>query len=317
LKSPKKKIRAGLSLALTLALAFLALSYVRAHWAEFHQLWSMPLPPWLWAAILGVWALTLIANSEVLRLGVTAQGASLGFGEGLALNMSTMAANYIIPLKGGAGLRAYYLSTRHQMPLTNFLSQLLAVSVHTLATGSLLALVGLLSAAPSRGQGPLLAYFGGTFGLGLGSLLWLGRWPLQNHPRLANLARGWDVFRANPRLLARLTAWQLLYFGGLATVNRLCFGAFQIDLSWAQALFYSAGQIHSTIINLTPAGLGVVETFGILAGQILGFSPAEALMAQGLYRLTQLTILVSVGLWGWARLRRVQLPQAVGLSDPE
>jgi uncharacterized membrane protein YbhN (UPF0104 family) len=300
----KKKLKTALSLALTLALALLAFFYIRDHWPEFQALWQKPISSQLWLGVYGFWLLALILNSEILRLGVRVHKIPLGFWEALALNMSTMAANYFLPLKGGAGLRAYYLLSRLKMVLMDFISQLMAISVHTLATGSLLALLGLMSMPPSPARAPLALYFGLTFGLGLVSLLGFGRFKLLKHPRLAALVRGWDLFRANPKTLAWLTIMQLAYFTCVAQANRLCFSAFNIDLSWGQAYFYSAGQLHSTIINLTPAGLGVVEAFAVLAGQILGFSPAEALMAQGLSRLAQLSILASIGLLSWPFLSR-------------
>ncbi|MDR1578151.1 MAG: flippase-like domain-containing protein [Deltaproteobacteria bacterium] len=301
---PKKKLKTILSLTLLVALALLATFYVQAHWDEFRLLWARPLRASQWLAIFLAWLLTLTLNSEILRLGVRIYQIPLSFWAGLALNMATMAANYFLPFKGGAGLRAYYLVSRLKMSLTDFISQLLAIGVHTLSTGSFLALLGLLAMAPSGARRPLMIYFGLTFGLGLACILGLGELRLKKHPRLAAVAQGWRAFRANPKILFKLTVLQLAYFTSLAQANRLCFEAFQIEISWAQAYFYSAGQLHSTLLNLTPAGLGVVEAFGALAGQILGFTPAEALMAQGLSRLTQLSILTVIGLASWPYLNR-------------
>jgi uncharacterized membrane protein YbhN (UPF0104 family) len=300
-----KKRQAIFSLALTLALAILAGLYAKNHWAEFKTLLATPI--WLgqWVAIFASMLLTLVINSELLRTGVRVMGVPLGFKEGLALAMSTMGANYFIPLKGGAGLRAYYLKARWKMPFTDFIAQLFAISVVALAVGSFLAFWGLWFMAGTEATKPLLGYFGGTFILGLASIMFLGRIPLTDKvPRLAALARGWDVFRANPKVSLWLALLQVAYYLVLALVNRLCFEAFGVSLGWGQALFYSAVQLHSTIINLTPAGLGVVEAFGVLAGQVLNFTPAVALLAQGLYRLSQLTLLILIGLWGWRFLAR-------------
>jgi uncharacterized membrane protein YbhN (UPF0104 family) len=287
----------------------LAANYIYTHWPEFRALLTQPIGAKTWLKLILGLAATLVLNSELLRLGVKAQGAPLDFKEGLALNMSTMAANYFIPFKGGAGLRAYYLVARWRLPLTAFLSQLLAISVVSLITGSFLAFFGLLALEPSRAKGPLLAYFAGTFLLGGALLLWLGRlkWA-KSHPRLGALIQGWDVFRANPKLLGRLLSLQTMYFIILAAVNSQCFAAFQVELSFNKALFFSAVQIHSTIINLTPAGLGVVEAFAVLAGQALGFSPAEALLAQGLNRVVQLALLLASGWWGWFYLKGLKRP---------
>ncbi|MDR1395148.1 MAG: flippase-like domain-containing protein [Deltaproteobacteria bacterium] len=307
-----KRLKIALSLGLTLALALLAGFYVRNHLEEFRQLWSRPVPAGLWLSLAGVYCGALVLSSEIIRLGINVQGLSLTFSEGLALSMSTMAANYFLPLKGGSGLRALYCLTRYKMPLSDFVAQLLAVSVHTLAVSSLLGLGSILIINPPLGRDLLLLYFSLFFLAGLASLLWLGRLNLSRFPRLANLARGWDLFRARKNVLLKLTACQVAYFLLLALINQLCFKAYEVTLTLPQALFYGVGQIHSTIINLTPAGLGIVETFGVLAGQILGFSPAEALMAQGLNRLMQLSLMILISLWGWPYLSRLKVQKTKG-----
>jgi uncharacterized membrane protein YbhN (UPF0104 family) len=292
--------------------------YVKSHLEEFRLLLAKPIGAGLWAAVFVSVGLSLIVNSEILRLGIRALGVPLGPWEGLALNMSTMAANYFIPFKGGAGLRAYYLATRYRMTLADFFAQILVVSVVALSTGSLLAFLGLLVAAPDQAQWPLLTYFGGTFLLGWSSIFWVGRLSFaRRRPRLAALAHGWDAFRANPGVLWRLAIYQTAFFLVLAQANRLCFTAFGVDLGFGQALFYSTVQIHSTIVNLTPAGLGVVEAFAVLTGKALGFDPPQALLAQGLNRLAQLSLLVLIGLIGWPRLRRQPLAPPKAAAGPE
>jgi uncharacterized membrane protein YbhN (UPF0104 family) len=98
------------------------------------------------------------------------------------------------------------------------------------------------------------------------------------------------------------------YFLSWSLLTWLSLALFSVRLSVAGIFFYAAGQIHTTLINLTPAGLGLVEAFGVYAGQELGFSPAQALSAQAVNRLTAVAILAVIGLWGWiylsAKLKR-------------
>jgi uncharacterized membrane protein YbhN (UPF0104 family) len=224
--------------------------------------------------------------------------------EGFALTTATTAVNYVIPLKSGSGLRGLYLASTRGLTVTNYLALLVSVAVMTLTTASFFALSGLIIMW-FRGHNPhslLLTYFGVTALGGLSSVLFLGRLPMRLPKRLAMLAEGWDSLRSTPGLMRRLNCLQIAFFCSWALVNWLSLAAFQIRLDLAGIFFYSAGQVHTTIINLTPAGLGFVEAFSAYAGQVLKFTSAQALSAQALNRLTAVSMLTVFGIWGWLYL---------------
>jgi uncharacterized membrane protein YbhN (UPF0104 family) len=277
---------------------------------EFKSLWRAPFPASALAPLLPAWALTTVVNSELLRRPMAAYGVNVGFLEGLALTLATSAANYVVPFKGGSGLRALYFRTAHGLGLTEFVSQLFAVGVLSVVTASLFALVGLarlwaLGAEPN----PLLAlYFGGAAALGVASIFLLGRLPVRLPARLAKLAAAWDVFRTSPGLLRNLMGLEVLYFFSWGLLNWLTLAAFQVRLDPGAVFFYAAVQIHSALINVTPAGLGVVEAFSVLAGQLIDASPAQTLSAQALARLTAIVPLSVLGLLSWLHLIKRRRP---------
>jgi uncharacterized membrane protein YbhN (UPF0104 family) len=250
--------------------------------------------------------LTYCANARAVRLTLIAHSLEISGTENLALTLATSAANTFLPFKGAAALRAYYLKSRHGLPVADFLSQSFLVSLAALACASLSGLAGLLA---MRGlePGPALAlecYFAGTF-LAAVALVFSGRLPVSPPGRLGALWRSWGRYRERPGLLARVAMWDAAFFLLWCASNYLALRAFGAELGPAEALFWAGGQVHTLLINLTPAGLGVMEAWSVFAGQAAGFAPAEALLAQGLFRLETFAVLGAAGVWGWVYLARL------------
>jgi uncharacterized membrane protein YbhN (UPF0104 family) len=297
----------ALSLILTAILIWGIATFVRGHIQEFRELWRNPIPAPVLALLPVSWLLMVVLNSELLRWPLTAYGLRLTFLEGLALTMAATAINYVIPVKSGSGLRGLYLASGKGMRLANLLAVFGSITAMTLTTASIFAFMGLsyLWAQGHRPSPLLPLYFGGAALLGLGTVLFLGRLPFKLPRRLQAIAEGWDLPRSNGRLFLLLTALQAAYFLGWAFFNWLTLAAFGVYLNPFEIFFFCGGQIHATIINLTPAGLGVVEAFSVYAGQVMDFTPAQALSAQGLNRLTAVIMLAVFGLWGWLYLTRL------------
>jgi uncharacterized membrane protein YbhN (UPF0104 family) len=149
--------------------------------------------------------------------------------------------------------------------------------------------------------------------LGPLSILFLGRAPLKLPAFPARALSGWDKVRSTPGLIRGLALLQALWFFAWALVNWLSLAAFQVRLAPGDLMFYAAGQIHATLLNLTPAGIGVVEAVSVMIGRTMEVDPAQALSAQALTRLSAIASLAVLGSWGWLHLSK--LP--VAKSSPE
>jgi uncharacterized membrane protein YbhN (UPF0104 family) len=301
---PWRRFLAALSLFLTALLIWAIVSYVLRHLQEFKDLWSQPIPKAFLVLLPLSWLLMAVVNSELLRWPLTAYGLKLTFLEGLALTMASTAINYVIPLKSGSGVRGLYLAIGRGLRVSNYLAVLGSVTTMTLTMASFFAFLGLafLWLQGHRPSPIIPAYFGGTALLGLASVLFLGQVPVKLPGKIKAIAKGWDLIRADSKLFLRLTALQVGYFSAWALFNWLTLAAFGIRLGPFEIVFFCGGQIHATIVNLTPAGLGVVEAFSVYAGKVMEFTPAQALSAQALNRLTAVAMLAIFGLWGWLYL---------------
>ena len=301
-----RKLRTVLSLALTAAFLLALALYVASRLDEFREVLQRRVPGshalFLCLAVF----LAYLLNAEILRRAARVHSVTVPFRENLALNIAASAANYFLPLKGAVGLRALYMRRRFGLGFTDFFAQLVMISVVTLGVSSLFALAGLILSGAAAGENGgaarlLSLYFGLVPVLGALALV-LGRLGVRLPKAIQGFLSSWNRFSRAPALFFRIILLDLLYYLAWCAVNWLSLSAFQIRLSPLEIFFYTSLQIHALVINLTPAGLGVVEAVSVFAGSILHFSPAEALLAQGLSRLSAVAVLSLTGACGWIYL---------------
>jgi uncharacterized membrane protein YbhN (UPF0104 family) len=292
---------------LTAAFLLLLALYVASHLNEFRELLRRPIPKGLVLGTALASLLSYVANAEIQRRAQQIHGVFVPFWENLSVNICASASNYFLPLKGAVGLRAVYLKKRFGMRLTDFFSMLVAVAAVTLCVSSVFALIGRAgagAAGPGRGKaaGLVFLYFLLAALAGLAALC-AGKLRLRPPGGLlGGLWESWGRWRASPRLLLDVVVLDIVYYHLWCLVMWQALAAFGVALSPFEAYFYTSLQIHALIINLTPAGLGVMEAVGVFAGGVLDFSPAEALLAQGLSRLAAVAALTLSGALGWLHL---------------
>jgi hypothetical protein len=281
--------------------------FVAKHFEDFRRLWSSPVPAYALWLLPPAWLAMTVLNSEILRQSLWALDVRLTVADGLALTLAAFAVNQFMPLKGGSGLRALYLATRRGVPLAGYLAVMAAVSVMTLTAASVFALIGLicLSAKGHEVSPALFGWFGAAAAGGPLAIMFLGRLPIRLPGPMKALAKGWDRVRSTPGLLWRLSWLQVVFFASWALVNWLTLAAFQASPSPWALMFYAAGQIHATLLNLTPAGLGLVEAISVLAGSVMDVTAAQVLSAQALSRMAAVAFLSILGTWGWLYLTRL------------
>ena len=316
-KKPKRVLAKIASLALTAAFLGAIAWFVAQRLDEFKSLWTAPIPAYALWLLPPAWLLMTVVNSELLRKSLIACDLDLPVMEGLALTMASTAVNQIMPLKGGSALRTLYLVTRRGASLASWLAVMAAVTVMTLTTASVFALFGLAGLAfKGEAIAPALAlYFRAAALAGPLSILFLGRLPVKLPSLPARILSGWDRVRSTPGLMWNLAKFQIAFFLSWALVNWLSLAAFQVRLSPGDLMFYAAGQIHATLLNLTPAGLGVVEAVSVMIGRVMGVDPAQALSAQALNRLTAILALAVLGSWGWLYLSKLKI-SGPALKEP-
>jgi uncharacterized membrane protein YbhN (UPF0104 family) len=230
--------------------------------------------------------------------------------EWLSLSFAASFANYFLPFKGGAGMRALYMSRVHRLPLVEFVSTMSIMYLMPLVANGLLAIIGMLLIAAYDGAVnlSLLTFFALLTAAGVllmvvdlsidsGSQKFLLR-------QLVRFLAAWHRVRQNRLLVFKL--WALTAVLTLAAVwqSYAAFDAASVSLSWRGAMIYAASKNLATLVSLTPGSLGVVELISIYLGGLLGYGTADALLVQGLIRAVAVGVLLLAGPVALLYLRR-------------
>jgi uncharacterized membrane protein YbhN (UPF0104 family) len=228
--------------------------------------------------------------------------------EGLALNATGSFFNNVLPLKAGLAFRILYLKSRFGLSPVSFTPQFISLSVLTLSFSSFFGLIGLIKLNFLGYKPPLalLLYFALAAFASLAALFAGGRLVSRLFMSKRPFLDSWNSLARSPYLQRRLALNQAAYFLSWALLNWLTLIAFNVHLSWPALFFFAAVQIHATLINLTPGGLGLVEIVSAFVGQSLGAAPVQILSAQLLFRVVTVSLLSLTSLWGWSHLKRLQ-----------
>lgn len=305
-----------LSVTILVAFAAWAAWYVHDHRGDFAGIRRVS-----WLDLVSLYGASLVLlgfNGLLLRDATRIFGVRLRAPEWASLSAFSSFANYFLPFRGGAGLRAVYLAKVHRLHLADFLTTLSAlVLMHAVANGAL-ALVGMIALWMGGGTfDPLLGlFFASVVGGGLALIAVPPRqvrggtgFPLA---QIARLIAGWQRLRRHPRSLWRL--W--LFTGGFSLASlwqcAQAFSAIGAPLSPAGNLVYAGAKNLAFLAGLTPGSLGIVEAVSVYLGGSLSYSPAQALLVQGLIRAVSLSVLLVTGLPALHLLRkRLAAPNGV------
>src|SRR3989344_2059808 len=113
---------------------------------------------------------------------------------------------------------------------------------------------------------------------------------------IINIINGWKLLSKDSRLLYKLSVYELFFV--LIMGTRLFFAYRSFDLSVPIFIIFiiSIFSTISTLISITPAGLGVTEFIITLSSTFLGLTVAEGLQVALLDRLASVIISFSFGL---------------------
>lgn len=250
------------------------------------------------AALTLAFVAIMVCNGVFIAIVTQAFNVRLRVREWLSLSFASSFANFFLPLRGGAGIRAVYMYRVHQFPISEFVSTLGIMYLMHIVVNAFLALAGMLAIALRDGpvNNVLLALFAGIALAGTIAMLVDVRLKGENRgfpmAQLSRLLAAWRKARGDRALVTRL--WLLMAALTAATVWQ-CFVAFRaasIDLAADGVVVYAACKNLGSLIGLTPGALGIVELIAIYLGKVLGYGTADALLVQGLIRAVSIVVLL-------------------------
>jgi uncharacterized membrane protein YbhN (UPF0104 family) len=251
------------------------------------------------AIMLAIKVALFLLNALQLKVQIDGTGLNMTYAQCFGVSRITQFTNLVVPVAGGAPVKALYLNKVHGLSYTTFVALMTASNLVKLLVGSLYALLLLLPLG-AHGRGPI-SLAGALLVAALLFLLLMHRVPgraLAFWPWAARLAAEWRVLRSNGRLLGRLTLLSILVFL-LATLDVYAsFRAFAVPASPAACGAITAFSSLSAIPNLVPGNLGVRELLFVTISDLYGTGLNASLHAVALNRFAGMliTLLLAIGL---------------------
>ena len=275
-------LRALISLLVVAGLTVWAVYYLSANFEAFRQTltWDPVLLTLLSGLVLAQFVLLGLFNRAILK----GFDLVLSFKEWFGLSIVTTLGNYLLPPRGGAGLRAAYLKKRRGFPLTHFMSTFVAFYVLHLAAAGVFGLVALvtLSDVGQDVKTPLLIFLGGVTLFSAVVVLFPVKAVWFDRPGLrlaARLIEGWQTIKGRRSMVGLLL---LLVLANYAVQGGMIFAVYRslgLNLGAAGAVLVTSLLSLTSLISLTPGGLGIQEAVLVFSTGALGILPAQSLAA--------------------------------------
>jgi len=245
------------------------------------------------------------------QLLATHLGAPLRFRQWVSLAFASTLANYILPMRAGAALRAGYLKHQCNLPFTRFASAMAAVYIITLLSNAGVGIAVMLWFYARKSVfSPML--FGVFLGLAFvcAALLFFPKkaCKIRSERRIWTIVEkiyvGWDMLRACPGLLLRIAGLALILTGLFVLRLHVAFAAVGNPANMAGCLLIATLTAVSMFISITPASLGTREAAILFSGMAAGISPEACLLAGGVDRIVAILVAFVLGTFGSIGLAR-------------
>jgi len=243
-------------------------------------------------------------------------GAELLLDEAIELAAVNTLANQL-PFAGGIIAKAGYLKKRYRLPLLRFFSATLALYVLLITVGGLIGITTLLYLSLAHNRLPsflLLVAFTGMASVVLVFWLPVDRISLTEswEKRLQQVLDGWQLLRKDRTVLGKLILIHLFMTLLFAGRFWLTFQALSQDITLIECILFSAARTLAQLVIITPGALGVREGIVAAVASLNGFAPDISIVAVGLDRLVETTVVIGVGAFSsYILSRKAVMPEPV------
>jgi uncharacterized protein (TIRG00374 family) len=285
-----KSLKQYLSWILFLGFVIWAFFYIRSHQEDFLVVSELSISSII--VLLSLAIIAFIISGLFTRILVKPYGVRLGHFEAFSISLVSLVGNYIMPFRGGMGLRAIYLKKKHALSYKQFTKVIAGRFVLVFFIESIFGLINLLLLWRLHGL------FNPVFILILGSGFLLSSFalfaPLPNWegPVLKRMNR---LIRSVSETVKKNDKRRKLFLVTIAnSIVRILIIYFAFEsvgtiLTIPQVVLISTLIPFSMIISVTPGNIGITEGVFLFASGFLGLSPAVALISATIVRLSFLS----------------------------
>jgi uncharacterized membrane protein YbhN (UPF0104 family) len=225
----------------------------------------------------------------------------LKFNEYFGMAITKNFANYFLPARLGMAVNLIYLKKQSGISYSHFTAFLIGQTILITASSAFCGLIGTFLCSQLFSNEKIIVYLYSFFGsilLVIGSLVSFN--PRINNPKsrvaknISHILNGWYTIKNDKILCIKIFTCGLFSYTLAAITIKAGFTAFDIDIPFKAA--FVAGILGSFInyINLTPANIGIQETFFALLSNILGYGFNQGLIVSGINRMVQMIIVFTL-----------------------
>lgn len=251
--------------------------------------------------------LSTLFLSLVFKIEVSYFSVFLTFKYWFGLTTINTLYNYVLPMRGGLAVRAFFLKKKHSFSYIDYSSMLigstiisfLVASVVALTSASILHVLG----TENRIEFIFISTFSFLFTLSLiffsNKITWLNKiikWQKVLNV-LSGIQDGFKRYYTNPKLLVKLIIVHFIYILLMSLRLYFVFQIFNVEIDFLTVLLIRSLVIFSMIISITPGNFGISEgIIGLLAFKT-GINLDIAFLIATLDRIFSIIVNVIIGLF--------------------
>lgn len=298
----------SISLIVLISLIVWAGIYVKNHIGEFGIIFSLSLE------YLGI--LLFLSLLEIFLIGLLTKIITKSFGIGLTstewfgLSIVTRLGNYLLPFKGGAGLRGIYLRKHHDFPYTYFLTALVATSVMVFFVNSSIGVtgMGLVYAYYKIFNWIVFGILGIFFLLCLTIIIFSPKMPNFRSNFLNQISSAintWHEIKKSTSVVFKLLLIVLLHAFLNVLIIFFAFRSFSLNVPLTQTMIIASLSVFSMLIGMTPGSLGINEAVIVFSSRLFQITTAQGLLVATLRRIVVLFWVFTLGpIFSYILIRR-------------
>ncbi len=297
---PRRRRWVGLArLGMLVVVLGLIAWYVARHIEDFRVVGDIH-----WTALAAAMALDVLIyvySAAAVVLTVHLFGPRVRVGEAMLLSLLTRFGNILLPLRGGAVMRAVYLKRAHGLTYAHFLAGLSAMLLAMLAVSLISAIGGLGYVGWATGQTfpSVIVLLSGAL---VAILLTVVLRPrigsgesggLRGH--IQRLIDGYQLVSRHRPSLVGLLAVSTMHVLTMAGIYAVLLAAMGKAAPWGFLIVIVALGNISTVVQVTPGNVGVYEGLLAILGSLMGLAVADILAATLAWRVLDTVLILVTG----------------------
>lgn len=286
-----------IGILIMMALFFWFLYYLISHVSDFKQI-SIINPAYIIPVFLISFFL-FITNGLLILYMLIPFGIRLEFKEWFGLSVTTTLYNTITPFRGGSIVRATYLKNKHRFLYVHFLA---IMSVAYMLNLIVVGFFGLLSLAiiylRQEALNWVVLLLFAVFLMPFAFMLLIPLIPERENPflnKLIGFLNGLRIIVKDKSILFIVLSVIFFQYILLVVGTILSYEVIGVKLKLVESMFLVSVGHLSSIIAITPSGLGIVEAVQVFSALVIGIKPAQSITISLLGRIIALPIIFGLG----------------------